>query len=351
MLNSLQILRGLAAWLVVFTHINIWFLLGYDENIFWALILKIGQSGVDIFFVISGVVMALVARKYQTRSVVFLMNRIYRVVPIYWFYTLIMVICLVVFPVGVYATEWSAQNLLKSLFFVPYLNLADRGGYYPLLLVGWSLIYEMFFYAVFFAVLLLRVPKPTIVCSLLLLVFSLINMGDNFLGYGALLLMEFTIGIWIYEYLHNQKVSNSLLLKLLPVPMFCGLILGTVIFDVEIPTIFFFAGFVVYVFILSETLLAKDIWLFNFLRKLGDYSYSTYLCHIIIIGWFFYLFGGKDSFVLSAVSVVAILILTLVASSYSYRYLERNSHILKLQHWSIEKYNSTKKNRSELEKS
>ena len=96
--------------------------------------------------------------------------------------------------------DWG--NLLKSLFFIPYRK--ESGAVQPLLFLGWTLNYEFFFYLVFGVVLRLRLPKPSVWVSLLIL--SLPVLGVLFHP-GALpwafyvdpIVLDFLLGIGVYH--------------------------------------------------------------------------------------------------------------------------------------------------------
>ena len=107
-----------------------------------------GAVGVDIFFVISGLVIFLSTEGKSLPPVRFLLYRLFRIVPAYWLYTVLMAL-VVVFARPVLpdqTVDWS--HFLLSLLFIPTEN---PGGYgiYPTLNVGWTLNYEMLFYVLF----------------------------------------------------------------------------------------------------------------------------------------------------------------------------------------------------------
>ena len=89
---NIQSLRGIAAFLVLLSH-----LYTMEKNIWGDQILssafRMGMSGVDLFFVISGFIMVYVTRNwnggelYRIRE--FLFARITRIYPLYWFVSLI----------------------------------------------------------------------------------------------------------------------------------------------------------------------------------------------------------------------------------------------------------------------
>lgn len=133
-LDSLQVLRALAAMAVVLFHLH------------WT---GIASFGVELFFVISGFVISHAAAADSRR---FLARRVFRVVPLYWLATVGILALAIVAPSLAASTDPTAGNLVRSLFFVPYAR-AD-GAAMPLLFLGWTLNYEAFFYIVFAGCLL-----------------------------------------------------------------------------------------------------------------------------------------------------------------------------------------------------
>lgn len=91
-LYSIQALRGIAAVLVTAFH--------FFPNEF-----IVGAAGVDIFFVISGLIMGTIG--VNERPLVFLCKRIIRIAPLYWLFTFVM--CLGAIA-GVYSQFRSMQK-------------------------------------------------------------------------------------------------------------------------------------------------------------------------------------------------------------------------------------------------
>jgi exopolysaccharide production protein ExoZ len=117
-----------------------------------------GQFGVYIFFVISGFIMVYISGDRFGQSGAarhFAVNRIVRIVPLYWLLTLAQAAKLLFERefAGSDTELLSWQTLTRSLLFVPYLNA--NGKHRPVLEQGWTLDFEMMFYAVFAACLLL----------------------------------------------------------------------------------------------------------------------------------------------------------------------------------------------------
>jgi exopolysaccharide production protein ExoZ len=143
-LNLLQVYRGIAAILVVLFHLNDMSIERLKQVTFFNLF-QAGWSGVDYFFVLSGFIMVYVHRSAigkpdQLKS--FLVKRTVRIYPIYWIITLIVLAFFLVVPSFANNKDLSIQHILASLFLLPQ---NDK----PILDVGWTLIYELFFYLLF----------------------------------------------------------------------------------------------------------------------------------------------------------------------------------------------------------
>jgi hypothetical protein len=124
MLSSIQVLRGIAAVMVVLFHVC-----GF----------QIGAAGVDIFFVISGFIMFHTNRNVfglTGAAILFLKRRILRIAPLYWLCSAF------AFWPGV-----ELKSLVASVLFVPVRS--EDGSIHTVLAPGWSLNFEMFFYIVF----------------------------------------------------------------------------------------------------------------------------------------------------------------------------------------------------------
>lgn len=129
---------------------------------------RLGALGVCMFFAISGFVMVVSNRaRFQLPhgSADFLARRLIRIWPMYFLATMI------VFGLR-HGTDplYSVENLVKSLGFVPYVGAEDL--YRPVLGKGWTLNYEMFFYAIF--AVCLAFPKRT---GLAVAALALLAMG------------------------------------------------------------------------------------------------------------------------------------------------------------------------------
>lgn len=181
-LESIQMLRAVAALAVVFFHIPLF---------------RNGNWGVDIFFVISGFIMALVTAQ---SSSYFFTKRVIRVVPLYWLGTLCVFAVALVLPSMLDNTTADVPGMLKSLFFIPY----QKGEYVqPLLYLGWTLNFEMFFYAVFALSMAISHRHRLLVCSSLLMALVLLGELVTFETllarfYTQQIIAEFVLGMGCY---------------------------------------------------------------------------------------------------------------------------------------------------------
>lgn len=144
MVVVIQYLRGLAAVLVVYAHLDTQISrISADHLLPYA---SIGIWGVDIFFVISGFIMYVVAIESDVGPGHFLIRRAIRIVPLYWLLTALIVAGAYVAPTMLSSTRLDAGHILASFLFLPWPNPAYE-GYWPVLIPGWTLNYEMYFYA------------------------------------------------------------------------------------------------------------------------------------------------------------------------------------------------------------
>ena len=202
-LSNIQVLRGLAALAVVLFHAR-------EEVDGLGIATRLpgfmpGAAGVDVFFVISGLVMVYASAPLfgTLRSALpFLLKRLARIVPLYWAVTALFVLLDPADARGDLGRRAFAGFLALSLAFVPYAAPAnpDATPVYPL---GWTLNYEMAFYACFaFAIAL---PRRGAVAALAiafagLAAANLLTALPGWLAYlGATQILEFVAGLLIAE--------------------------------------------------------------------------------------------------------------------------------------------------------
>ncbi len=177
----LQILRAVAALMVAFGHAQ------HDALVqslklgtgFWRLFTLPWGAGVDLFFVISGFIMVYASERLYGREgapAAFLGRRMARIVPLYWlFLTLYMAVTVQAAWAGTKPLP-AALDILASYGFWPTDAFGD-GIPRPLLTLGWTLNYEMFFYVVFALFVGFPRAKATLSVSLVLLVLVALGSG------------------------------------------------------------------------------------------------------------------------------------------------------------------------------
>ncbi len=142
-----------------------------------------------------------------------------RVVPLYWLLTLVMIFG-AISPLGLFgSTQVHLDTAVKSLFFIPHYSKSWPEHIWPILVPGWTLNYEMFFYAVFAGSLLI---KQSIRVFALASAFAALVGGGLFLNptenplvqtYTNPILLEFVFGaliakFWLSGHLKLSAISS-----------------------------------------------------------------------------------------------------------------------------------------------
>jgi peptidoglycan/LPS O-acetylase OafA/YrhL len=184
-LLSIQILRAVAAIAVVIAHagldLNYFARLSPESAVRWT---ERGNAGVDLFFVISGFIMVYIsAEHFGTRGAPlnFLARRIIRIVPLYWIIT----------TAYIAATRYPVDYALSSYFFIPAAR--PNGALLPVVVQGWTLNFEMFFYVLFTPAILLPRRLAVGVLAVVMIAFVLARVPY----YGDSIIIEFVFGMAI----------------------------------------------------------------------------------------------------------------------------------------------------------
>ena len=144
MLSNIQMLCAFAAIVVVCFHTT-GIAASYGHATSWPInAVAWGISGVDIFFVISGFLMVHIQLARPKGMADFLGNRVMRIVPIYWILTLTVLVLQLAMPSAFRSDGSAGLHAVYSLLFVSTFVSGP-----PVLYVGWTLEYEMFFYLLF----------------------------------------------------------------------------------------------------------------------------------------------------------------------------------------------------------
>lgn len=201
LIYNIQLLRAFAAAAVAYRHMTSPDGLGLDPSF--------GRFGVDIFFVISGFIIGFITRQDPSH---FALKRVIRIVPTYWSATLALFLVALVLPGVLNSASADPTLLVHSLFFVPYQG---SNGMAPLLELGWTLNFEMYFYLVFGVALIFTKSHTPLLASILLLcvlfVFGVLGVGSEPVRYylGNPLLLEFIGGLALFSFYSRFRFSPS----------------------------------------------------------------------------------------------------------------------------------------------
>jgi len=202
-LHNVQMLRFLAAGMVLVSHLQheVPSVHGLDSHGYspWTPIWFAG--GVDIFFVISGFIMYIIAADSfgkPNASQDFIVRRLLRVVPPYWLFTTAMLVAAILFKEHVSHAVLSVPHVIASYLFLPWEN--PYGQFYPVLILGWTLNFEMLFYLIFAVALRFSLRTGLIVIAATISCIALsgliLNLNSTpFAFWLNPIVMEFLFGI------------------------------------------------------------------------------------------------------------------------------------------------------------
>jgi peptidoglycan/LPS O-acetylase OafA/YrhL len=291
MFNNIQMLRAVAAAMVFFYHADAHYqALGGGFRSFSAFA-GIGFSGVDIFFVISGFVVAHTSLD-QARTLndawAFARRRLLRIYLGYWpFFALTLVLGYIYTPAA-----FPELDLLSSFF------LTTMEAQRMVLYVSWSLTLELLFYATVTATFALpakAIKKWVHVCAIGVFLFLVVTFSapDSFVLVFLSFFFEFLTGVIIY--IHRQRMKSRLWIGPLMLAVFVAFATGAYLHatngSVRILTFGIGAlALVALVLVLEQslTLIANRFWV-----AAGDASYTLYLVHPALLTVFYWL-GMRD---------------------------------------------------------
>lgn len=337
-LLEIQILRGIAALLVVFHHY-----IGTAVERGFAILglegITFGNVGVDIFFVISGFIMEYVS---GSKSYVpggrkaFMLNRVYRILPLYWILTIVAFAVSLILP-GVNSSA-TMQQFLMSMLLLPDSNEA-AGGY--IISMAWTLSYEFYFYVVF-ALFLATTPRLRFIgmagfFSLMVALGTLMPSSGSYLGILTNpLLFEFLAGC-VLAHLYRSGIRLSSLSRIAMAALAAILLLSvakTSINDSWTRLLLwgFPAALVVYAAVLGPSFFetVKNSKFTQVFRHIGDISYSLYLSHFFVLAIFVRLYDILDRKISIDpwIACGAIFLLCLLVAQVCYMLIENPTRIL-----------------------
>lgn len=279
MINSIQLLRAVAAIMVVMYHITIKAGQYHNDSFAW---FHIGEFGVDLFFIISGFIMCYTTAQRQITFGRFMVDRVKRIIPLYWIMTTVALVVFLIAP-GMVNSSGGETSIFASYTLIP-------NGDKLLVQNGWTLSYEFLFYLLFAGCLmaaasgrnLLYTTVAIAIFALAGLVFDPQNPTLAFIT--DMVLIEFALGMLAFRLLYQRQ--HSLLFSSLMLGIGLAMLLWQNYTGVHytwmgrllnggIPMFFVFVGFVS----LERYIAAAQFPLKSALMVAGDASYSIYLIH------------------------------------------------------------------------
>ena len=279
-LASVQYLRAIAAWLVVFFHLTA----SMANATGIPAVFTVGAIGVDIFFVLSGFLMAMIVDRSHETGMTFLMRRFIRIAPLYYVMTFAVFAVALLAPWLLNSVRADAQHLVMSLAFLPHDD--GTGGNQPILSLGWTLNYEIFFYVlvVIFAGLFRDRSLVSLAAFLVVLAFggTLIHEpGTAVRFYTDPIILEFGFGIMLYRIVFRERQAQASE-GIWWIALAASVMLIAASHDITQDKWRFLSWGIP-----ATLLVAGGIHSFTrqveWLKRLGDWSYSTYLVHIYLI--------------------------------------------------------------------
>jgi len=287
---------------------------------------KWGFAGVDIFFVISGFIMAyttFIKERNIKNAKTFIKHRLFRIYLGYWPFFFIMLFALLL----------SNPQKLNSLDIPGSFFLGNTDMFQLVLPVSWSLSYELYFYFLFLFTFFLSIRKLYIfiplfiifITFLIFLSFFKMNFSNSF--FYSPFLLEFFSGVLLYMY-------KKYLIKIWIIPILLIAIVFSYGIGIEYGAksglyrvLTFGTGALLVVhlaLILEQTRIFRAG---NLLKSIGDASYTLYLSHLIIIQVFFHiglieLFSSNRA-VMPVIGLFFIVFLSISFSLLYYRMVER----------------------------
>ncbi|ELA6496105.1 acyltransferase [Salmonella enterica] len=341
-LKSIQALRALACIIVVLSHYQTSIHYQNGSDLLRLHFFDWGASGVDLFFVISGFIMAYTTKSKENgiaTAISFLVKRAKRILPAYYFWLLFS------FAIGgamsIFHYPEKLDSLLSAISFQPNIAntppnyIADDGFY----IARWTLNYEMYFYVIFALSLIFSnhikliiswgILSALIIPLLLTGHASFSTTGYDFTSvrqmfYTNPIILEFLMGVIVCKiYDKLTFITPKASLYLLAV---ATIFLTYALFHDLVRPFSLLAGGIFSLILMFA--IKSEVIIFNktprVILALGDMSYSLYLSHLPVAAFFKKRFPSMFDNLASQLLMLSImLITTIILSRLSYKYIEQ----------------------------
>lgn len=317
-LANIQALRGVAALLVATLHLtyaSTGAANAYARYLALKVLPTIGHFGVDVFFVISGFIIALQVGRGQS-ALRFAWRRAFRIFPLFWL---------------ALAAAILAQWMAGTPAVWPPITQLLLFDFPPALDVSWTLVFEVQFYAAATVALLFgrRAPQALLAWCCLQTIIVGIHTTGALPDYSVLrpITLEFVAGTLIGFSADKIRVPRPrvVLLGALVIPAAVALLIGwRALYLSPVGRPLVCGTCACLVLSCAITLERRGVKAWPPLVRLGDISYSLYMWHSPLFVALAFWFGP---FLHKTLGVAAFLIVGMVAAlavaAVSFTYIER----------------------------
>jgi peptidoglycan/LPS O-acetylase OafA/YrhL len=249
---------------------------------------RVGATGVDLFFIISGFIMVMTTSRV-THGIGgarrFIWRRITRIYPPYLVITTAILAVYLVKPELVNTSQETPPDILASFLLLPQAGL-------PLLLVGWTLVFEMYFYLIFAISLLVPKRAMPYILAAWAVVTALLRLIDSDNPFVMLaqspLNFEFLLGAIVGALAGRGRMPVPGVIAGLGVAasLLVSSLLWANVIEIEnalVRVVTAGVAFALIVYGLVGLEQRGSIVAPALFARLGDYSYSLYLTHVLTL--------------------------------------------------------------------
>jgi exopolysaccharide production protein ExoZ len=191
---------------------------------------------------------------------------------------------LILLPETVKSGQFDLAHIISSFLFMPYSHPIFSEQYWPVVIPGWTLNYEMYFYFIFFCSLYLskgiRLAFITITIGSLVALQLLFTMPYPLDFWGNPIVLEFLFGMLLAKVVIKYGAAINIKLSLL-VSVLMGLF-SYVFFGANSSLLVGLSAAILVFWVIVINLKTKPINV-PVLKLMGDASYSLYLSHIFVL--------------------------------------------------------------------
>jgi len=312
--HTIDLLRFVSAAYVALFHFNA--PLQFNGG-WYAAFCNRGPLGVPVFFIISGYCIRL-AHKHTKTPREFIIRRLFRIFPPYWFSLFVTVLCILTLKIITgYNSVVTLPKKLGEILVTPFLYTYPLSNVKIINPVYWTLPYELFFYFIIFLAII-PAPKWRIIFPLVLT------------GAAIIIPLQQTGILFFFNELPTFMLGYALCILIDEGPQWPGVLLfglsaaGIAIKHPEIGYLLASAIAIGAIFIDSRKSLGNNV-----LSRLGDVSYSIYLLHVpvcvYLLGFLYKIQAVRHHIILNIMVDIFLMAVIIFVSVFAYKYVEAPS--------------------------